>query len=143
MEGKPLRWKRFPLPGGTSPLKTLKEAGKRLSKRGCLNTPAQAAPDVGFRHGNIPSTNGRFLIGHNNKTHLTRARNRSAAAGAVRTVTYNEGSIRLHRHSRSAKPNWSNANAGKRQQPGFRGSGGYGAHSTFLVFVSDRLFTLR
>ena len=54
------------------------------------------------------------------ETHLTRARNRSVAAGAGRTVTYDEVSIRLHRHIRSAKSNCLVAGVRWRHQPGFR-----------------------
>jgi len=59
-------------------------------------------------------------VAHIEKTHLTRARNRSVATGAVRPETYDGVSIRLRCHSRSTKPNWTTGTDGKRQQPGFR-----------------------
>lgn len=60
----------------------------------------------------------------NDKTHLTRVRNRLVAAGAVRTETYDDVSIRLGSHSRSATSNCSTVIARTRQQPGFRCSEG-------------------
>ncbi len=49
---------KTPLRQGNSPFKPLKEAGKRLSKRGCLSAPVHSSLNVGFDHGNVLSTNG-------------------------------------------------------------------------------------
>lgn len=57
---------------------------------------------------------------HNDKTHLTQARNRSDAACAVRTETYDNVFIRLRRRSRQTKSRWSTDTDGEWQQPGFR-----------------------
>ena len=45
---------------GKRRLKPLKEAGRRLSKKGCLKPPIQAALSSDFEHGNTLSTNGQF-----------------------------------------------------------------------------------
>jgi hypothetical protein len=55
---------KIPPTRGDSPLKTLKEAGKRLSKRRRLSAPVHSSLNVDFDHGNVLSINGRFLIGH-------------------------------------------------------------------------------